>query len=392
MVPKVEDSGVSLPAQRIINKMVIAKKFDNISYVQDIAGYGSSSRGPQFSISGRNIQTSIMSDTSQDASINNPSLLESRPEPLTRRMDYDDYTDYYYYDEEYGEQYDEDYGRMGGVSQQERILDLVQKTKQNRKEKVDKTSAVNTIKVLDMINSLQSEIKEINAEIERENRKIEQLKTRKQIDGSDDESSLDGSSRNAAKLSTEETVKELTLQKEDTTMKKVMAQMMLMNQIQKKKEENNQLELALQKLSERRKLINSALKKQKQVANEKRIEAQKEIERQKQLMRDKEQLIIRLKAEEDLKGIKDTEIGNDDRERSLLRLNLRKQKTQKLGKLDLLEAHKSLVDQSNERILAKIEELKLERERESLNEQEDFLQEQRQALDALKKIKTQRLK
>ena len=265
-------------------------------------------------------------------------------------------------------------------------------TKQNRKEKVDKTSAVNTIKVLDMINSLQSEIKEINAEIERENRKIEQLKTRKQIDGSDDENSLDGSSRNAAKLSTEETVKELTLQKEDTTMKKVMAQMMLMNQIQKKKEENNQLELALQKLSERRKLINSALKKQKQVANEKRIEAQKEIERQKQLMRDKEQLIIRLKAEEDLKGIKDTEIGNDDRERSLLRLNLRKQKTQKLGKLDLLEAHKSLVDQSNERILAKIEELKLERERESLNEQEDFLQEQRQALDALKKIKTQRLK
>ena len=392
MVPKVEDSGVSLPAQRIINKMVIAKKFDNISYVQDIAGYGSSSRGPQFSINGRNIQTSIMSDTSQDASINNPSLLESRPEPLTRRMDYDDYTDYYYYDEEYEEQYDEDYGRMGGVSQQERILDLVQKTKQNRKEKVDKTSAVNTIKVLDMINSLQSEIKEINAEIERENRKIEQLKTRKQIDGSDDESSLDGSSRNAAKLSTEETVKELTLQKEDTTMKKVMAQMMLMNQIQKKKEENNQLELALQKLSERRKLINSALKKQKQVANEKRIEAQKEIERQKQLMRDKEQLIIRLKAEEDLKGIKDTEIGNDDRERSLLRLNLRKQKTQTLGKLDLLEAHKSLVDQSNERILAKIEELKLERERESLNEQEDFLQEQRQALDALKKIKTQRLK
>ena len=392
MVPKVEDSGVSLPAQRIINKMVIAKKFDNISYVQDIAGYGSSSRGPQFSISGRNIQTSIMSDTSQDASINNPSLLESRPEPLTRRMDYDDYTDYYYYDEEYEEQYDEDYGRMGGVSQQERILDLVQKTKQNRKEKVDKTSAVNTIKVLDMINSLQSEIKEINAEIERENRKIEQLKTRKQIDGSDDESSLDGSSRNAAKLSTEETVKELTLQKEDTTMKKVMAQMMLMNQIQKKKEENNQLELALQKLSERRKLINSALKKQKQVANEKRIEAQKEIERQKQLMRDKEQLIIRLKAEEDLKGIKDTEVGNDDRERSLLKLNLRKQKTQKLGKLDLLEAHKSLVDQSNERILAKIEELKLERERESLNEQEDFLQEQRQALDALKKIKTQRLK
>ena len=301
-------------------------------------------------------------------------------------MDYDDYSDYYYYDEEYE---DENQG------EQEALLDLAQGGKHNRREKVDKTSAVNTIKVLDMINSLQSEIKEINAEIERENRKIEQLKTRKQGSGSQDDGDLEGPARTAAKVSTEETVKELTLQKEDTTMKKVMAQMMLMKQIQEKKEENQQLELALKKLSERRKLISSALKKQKQIANEKRFEAQKELERQKQLMSDKEKIILRLKAEEDLKEIKETKEARDAEKqnlgKALLRLN-RKQKTPKLGKLDLLEAHKSLVDKSNERILAKIEELKLEREKESIREQENFLVEQRQALDALKKLKSQRLK
>ena len=124
--------------------------------------------------------------------------------------------------------------------------------------------AVNTLAVLDMINNLQEEIKDINAEIEKENDKIDQLK-RKKANG-------DGDQLFAAKVSTEETVKELNLQREDTTMKKVMAQMMLMKKIQKKKEENNKLELALRKLSERRKIINAALKKQKEVASEKRLE------------------------------------------------------------------------------------------------------------------------
>ena len=64
----------------------------------------------------------------------------------------------------------------------------------------------------------------------------------------------------------------------------------------------------------------------------------------------------------------------------------------KFGKLQLLEAHKSLVDQSNERILAKIEELKIEREREEIAEQEQFLEEQNKALAALKQLKNQRLR
>ena len=117
-----------------------------------------------------------------------------------------------------------------------------------------------------MINSLQEEIRDINSEIEKENAKIDQLRKKKISD--DTEAPL----RLATKVSTEETVKELNLQREDTTMKKVMAQMMLMKKIQKKKEENNKLELALRKLSERRKIINAALKKQKEVASEKRLE------------------------------------------------------------------------------------------------------------------------
>ena len=51
-----------------------------------------------------------------------------------------------------------------------------------------------------------------------------------------EEEDFDSPVRNAAKVSTKETMKELALQKEDTTMKKVMAQMMLMKQIKKKKE------------------------------------------------------------------------------------------------------------------------------------------------------------
>ena len=156
-----------------------------------------------------------------------------------------------------------------------------------------------------MINSLQKEIKDINEEIEKENAKIDQLRKKKITD--DTEAPL----RLATKVSTEETVKELNLQREDTTMKKVMAQMMLMKKIQKKKEENNKLELALRKLSERRKIINAALKKQKSVASEKRLEAQRELERQKMVMREKEELIRKLKEQEDRREII-SEVGQLD--------------------------------------------------------------------------------
>ena len=108
----------------------------------------------------------------------------------------------------------------------------------------------------------------INEEIENENLKMSKLKEQKKVRHEDDE--LDAPVRNAAQVSMEETMKELSLQKEDTTMKKVMVQMMIMKQIQKKKEENKKLELALQKLAGRRKIINAALKQQKQIADEKR--------------------------------------------------------------------------------------------------------------------------
>ena len=67
--------------------------------------------------------------------------------------------------------------------------------------------------------------------------------------------------QSVAQISTEETMKELALPKEDTKMRKVIAQqLMLMKQIQKKKEENAKLEMVLQNFAERRKLINTALK------------------------------------------------------------------------------------------------------------------------------------
>ena len=110
-----------------------------------------------------------------------------------------------------------------------------------------------------------------------------------------EEEDFDSPVRNAAKVSTKETMKELALQKEDTTMKKVMAQMMLMKQIKKKKAENSKLEEALRRLAERRKIINSALKEQKSIAEEKRLLAQREVERQKAVMEEKEEMIRQLR-------------------------------------------------------------------------------------------------
>ena len=76
----------------------------------------------------------------------------------------------------------------------------------------------------------------------------------------------------------------------------------------------------------------------------------------------------------------------------LLALSHLNKKGPKASKLQLLEAHKRLVDKSNERILAKIEELKLRRENEAVREQESLLNEQNQALQAIRKLKNQRLR
>ena len=76
----------------------------------------------------------------------------------------------------------------------------------------------------------------------------------------------------------------------------------------------------------------------------------------------------------------------------LLTLSQLNKKGPKASKLQLLEAHKRLVDKSNERILAKIEELKLEREKESVSEQEKLLREQNQAMQALRQLRQQRLR
>ena len=328
-----------------------------------VEGSSFGNRGSQFSLESRHSDSVLFSGSSFDVA--------------ERRQD--DYNDYYE-DEDY-EYYDD--------------ADLDYLTPERRRD--EKTAATNTVAVLDMISSLQHEIKEINKEIEKENQKIEQLKSKKKHPEVDDEPV-----RKASAVSTEETVKELTLQKEDTTMKKVMAQMLLMKKIQNKKEENKQLEDALMKLSERRKLINSALKKQKQIADEKREDARQELERQKNIMREKEKLILRMKAEEDARDIPEEETDEDDeivkkknekiRKLVVLSQLLKQGSTGKLGKLKLTEAHKSLVDASNERILAKIEELKLEKQRESLFEQEQLLDDQRQALAAIKKLKSQRLR
>ena len=76
----------------------------------------------------------------------------------------------------------------------------------------------------------------------------------------------------------------------------------------------------------------------------------------------------------------------------LLLLNPSNQNRQVAAKAQMLEAHKLLVDQSNERILARIEEIKLERQKEAIAEQEQLLDEQQKAIAALRSFQRQRLR
>jgi len=282
--------------------------------------------------------------------------------------------------------------RMGTLSDQEELLVDTQETENLFIEGGSSSGTgslekqVNAVRIMEMIKNLQEEIQDIDAEIEAENDKMRVLDKEKE-----EEVELSLPQTLAAKESAEETMKELSLEKEDTTMKKIIAQMMLMKQIQKKKEESDKLETALQKLAKRRKLINSALRKQKEVASEKRRLAQLEIERQKEIMEEKQrviQSIIQRNEEE-----KERRVEKEKDEKRKLNLQVKSQNLKKekiVEQTGLLAAHMKLVDRSNERILARIEELKLERQKEMIAEQERVLSEQQAAISALRELKKTR--
>lgn len=164
-----------------------------------------------------------------------------------------------------------------------------------------------------------------------------------------------------------ETIKELKLQREDDNIQKMIAKMSLMKQIQRKTEENKKLEKALEKLSERRKLINRALNQQKIDADKKRKNVLDTLQRQKEIMTKNK--LNQQKHRESIKNIPEQEI---------------------FEKTEMLEAHKLLVDKSNQRILDRIEEIKLSRQRGALAEQERLVREQQAAIDLIRKIQSQR--
>ena len=89
-------------------------------------------------------------------------------------------------------------------------------------------------------------------------------------------------------------MKDLAQQNEDNQMKKVIAQMTLMKQIQRKREENKKLELALRKLAERREIIQAALETQREGAEEKRRDNLRDLKRQQELMESRESFINKI--------------------------------------------------------------------------------------------------
>ena len=177
---------------------------------------------------------------------------------------------------------------------------------------------------------------------------------------------LDGSVTQITEESSAETLRELILQKEEDKVEKVIAQMSLMKQIQKKEAENKKLEKALEKLNERKKLIHEALRRQKASADKKRKNAIDHLEKQARLLKERNrQIKSKVESQENF-----TE--------------------ESLKKADMLEAHKLLVDKSNQRILQRIEEIKLSRQQEAIVEQERLVREQQMAINLLRQMQSTR--
>ena len=179
---------------------------------------------------------------------------------------------------------------------------------------------------------------------------------------------LDGSMTQITKESSAETLRELILQKEEDKVQKVIAQMSLMKQIQKKEAENKKLEKALEKLNERKKLIHEALRRQKASADIKRKNALDRIEKQARLLKERNrQFKSKVESQENLP-----------------------EESELFKKADMLEAHKLLVDKSNQRILQRIEQIKLSRQQEAIVEQERLVREQQMAINLLRQMQSTR--
>ena len=231
--------------------------------------------------------------------------------------------------------------------------------------------------------------KVINNDIEKENRKMEKLKMRKEIVFSDE--LFDTHVKKAAQVFTEENMKELILEKEDSVMKLLIVRMMLMKQIQSTHLENRIFGKTLAKLEERRKIISTALKQQQQVGDEKKRLAKKELDRQKKLMQEREHgETIEPEHQQVSFGNERLDTDNEFRqfqqEREELSLNIMKEErakqqeklkrkhaqmlffennsestTEVSAKMKMMKANKHLVDQSNKRIFRKMEEIERKR-------------------------------
>ena len=130
---------------------------------------------------------------------------------------------------------------------------------------------------------------------------------------------------------------------------------MLVKEILNKKKENKKLDEEFDKLAERRKVISTALKQQKVIADMNKRMALLEVERQKILLDKQKKRESVLKDQE---KTLDKFLDNLSLEKSLQGENF-------LEESKRLQKHKLLVQESNKRIIAKIKALKNQRQREA---------------------------
>ena len=149
--------------------------------------------------------------------------------------------------------------------------------------------------------------------------------------------------------------------------------------------------MVLMNLVEQTNKVHATFNQQKNMLDKKKMESLTELKRQKKLMAHKEQLIFELKQQKDF--IK-SQMAESLRQKQIIQKNEQKSKSshdkEVSQKAERLEAHKLLVDKSNERILTRIEEMKIKRQREAITAQEKLVKKQQSAINDLRNIQKQK--
>ena len=232
-------------------------------------------------------------------------------------------------------------------------------------------SQVNAVSVLDMVRSMQDEIRELNEQIKEENKRIaEEEQKARQLEDSEgalldedggEEKMVSQESQGKMDLQRDailESVREIKLRKEDAKMKAIETQIKLRQVQEANTKASEALDMALNMVAARRKLIREALKQQRGLNVEVQRLAKDALRQKAQLQRERERVAEQLRREKAQKA----ELQKLEREKEL-EAAIRRQK-EAIDKAEALQLHQRLADESNKRVLQKLQQITSSRQKQ----------------------------